>query len=348
MNASLDKSPSLPDLSIRIMLQVLADEGFETEGALAAAGLPLGLPALPGEVAPEQEIAFQSAFVALTGFRPDLWVETGTRYHLPNYGNLGLALLTSGSLADMVGVAMGMRELDYSLATIEPILVRGELAGQSISADQVPDALREFTTYRDLGAIMTALRDVWTSSFPVQQLQVALPRPTNREFTIDGHHVSFNADRTALLWDRSYSRRQLYHGNAALHAGYLAKCRSAGELRGARDDLVEVLCGRLRRSDGVSPTLSELAIDTGTSERTLQRRLQLRGVRFRDLLEEARRRVAIDLLSGSSMPVAEVAWRLGYSEPTSFSHAFRRWTGVTPGALRRKAALPAGSDWSAM
>ena len=72
----------------------------------------------------------------------------------------------------------------------------------------------------------------------------------------------------------------------------------------------------------------------------MQRRLQDRGVKFRDLVEEARRQVAIELLTMGSTPIAEIAWRLGYSDTTSFAHAFRRWTGVAPGAARRGSRPP--------
>lgn len=329
------KAATLPDLSMRIMLRVLEQEELDTGGPLEAAGVPQGLPTLPGTVTPAQELAFQQAFVEATGYRPDLWLETGQRYHLPNYGDLGMALLTASNLDEMVATTLGTRELDYSLARIQPIQSLGAFVGHEIDVSDVPEELREFTAYRDLGAIATALRDVWHDRFPISRIEVALPRPTRGDFTVGHQSITFDADRTAITWDGELSKAHLYYGDEVLHAAYLAECRVKARVRGAKDELVDVLVQNLTRACGATPSLTSLAAEAGMSERTLQRRLQDRGVRFRDLLEEARRQVAIELLTAGDTPIAEIAWRLGYSDTTSFAHAFRRWTGVSPGAARR-------------
>lgn len=335
MPESMQKAETLPDLSIRIMLRVLEDEGLGSDELLEAVGLPQGLPVLPGMVTSRQEFAFQRAFVEATGYRPDLWLATGLRYHLPIYGELGMALLTSPNLGELVETAAVTRDLDYSLATIRPITERGALAGQAVEVDAVPEPLREFTAYRDLGAVVTALRDVWNGRFPIRRIEVALPRPTRGSFTVLEQEIVFGADRTAITWDSAHSAEHLYYGDEVLHAAYLAECRVKAKVRGARDDLIDMLAKSLTRGSGTAPSLPRLAAEAGMSERTLQRRLRDRGVRFRDLVEEARRQASIELLTAGQLPIAEVAWRLGYSDTTSFAHAFRRWTGVTPGAARR-------------
>jgi len=59
-------------------------------------------------------------------------------------------------------------------------------------------------------------------------------------------------------------------------------------------------------------------------------------MRFRDLVNEARRRMAMDMLTRGDKAISEVAYQLGYSDTISFSHAFRRWIGVSPGTLRQQ------------
>jgi AraC-like DNA-binding protein len=66
------------------------------------------------------------------------------------------------------------------------------------------------------------------------------------------------------------------------------------------------------------------------TERTLRRRLEKDGLSFQALLDEVRHRAAVLLLDDDALTVAAVAERLGYSEPRSFRHAFRRWTGRAP------------------
>jgi AraC-like DNA-binding protein len=72
----------------------------------------------------------------------------------------------------------------------------------------------------------------------------------------------------------------------------------------------------------------------GVSERTLQRRLNELGRSFSEVVEDFRREEAARLLTTSGLQLVEVAGRLGYAEQTSFTRAFRRWTGTTPAMWR--------------
>lgn len=81
-------------------------------------------------------------------------------------------------------------------------------------------------------------------------------------------------------------------------------------------------------------TVARCAKKLGTSVRTLQLRLGERGVKFSDLLEAQRIELAKASLRAGHASIDEVAALLGYSEQASFGRAFKRWTGVTPGAFR--------------
>jgi AraC-like DNA-binding protein len=70
--------------------------------------------------------------------------------------------------------------------------------------------------------------------------------------------------------------------------------------------------------------------------RSLQRKLHERGVTFRKLLDETRRQLADQYLKDSMLTVSEIAYLLGFSEVSSFSRAFRRWTGHAPRAAAGK------------
>ena len=330
------EKPPLPDLSLRIMLRILEAEGLSAIRPLEAAGMPQGLDETPSQISADQEFAFQQAFVETIGYRPDLWVRIGTRYHLPSYGPLGMALMTSPDLDALVNTSLRTGELDYSPVTISPITEHGMLAGLVLDHSDAPEALLEFSVYRDIGAFLTALHDVWVGRFPVRRIEFALPRPTWGEFTILEHGVCFDAERTAVFWDPCHSTRRLYYGDSALHSAYVEECRQRIQMSTSRDEFIDALTHSLLALDGSPLTLAHLAATIGCSERTLQRRLLDRDVRFRDLVEEARRRVATDLLTETHIPIAEIAWKLGYSEPTSFNHAFRRWTGVSPNAMRQR------------
>lgn len=80
---------------------------------------------------------------------------------------------------------------------------------------------------------------------------------------------------------------------------------------------------------------SELARILGMSERTLNRRLHEEGTTFRDVLDGVRHELALAWLSDARHAVYEVAFLLGYSEPSTFYRSFRRWTGESPKEWRR-------------
>jgi AraC-like DNA-binding protein len=85
------------------------------------------------------------------------------------------------------------------------------------------------------------------------------------------------------------------------------------------------------------PSIPTVAKELRVSARTLQRRLAAEGTSLRALARETRRARAIQMLE-DHVPIAEVAYVLGYAEPSAFHRAFRSWTGRTPESFRRSRA----------
>jgi AraC-like DNA-binding protein len=71
--------------------------------------------------------------------------------------------------------------------------------------------------------------------------------------------------------------------------------------------------------------------------RTLQRRLALHGVTYREMLQETRRRRAASLLLETGRPIKTIAADLGYGEAENFTRAFRTWHGCAPSEFRATA-----------
>ena len=84
-------------------------------------------------------------------------------------------------------------------------------------------------------------------------------------------------------------------------------------------------------------TLTRLADALGISARTLQRRLRAAGVTHRGLVRDVRQEVATRSLS-THASLGQIARSLGYSGTGAFQRAFKRWSGVTPGQVRRTRA----------
>jgi AraC-like DNA-binding protein len=86
--------------------------------------------------------------------------------------------------------------------------------------------------------------------------------------------------------------------------------------------------------DSAVPDKAVIAAQLGMSERTLQRRLREEGTTYQATLDRTRHYLARDLLRNTQMSLAEVAVQLGFSEPSTFFRAFKRWEGATPGQYR--------------
>lgn len=72
------------------------------------------------------------------------------------------------------------------------------------------------------------------------------------------------------------------------------------------------------------------------SARTLRRRLAERGSSYRELLDEARRSLALQRVLDADASFDEIAAALGFNDLSAFYRSFRRWTGNTPAAYRTR------------
>lgn len=84
--------------------------------------------------------------------------------------------------------------------------------------------------------------------------------------------------------------------------------------------------------------IDEVAAALAVSPRTLQRRLEREGTTFGAVFDETRQTAALECLRNPAFGIKETAFRVGFSEPSTFYRAFRRWTGVTPAHFRRSIA----------
>ena len=84
--------------------------------------------------------------------------------------------------------------------------------------------------------------------------------------------------------------------------------------------------------------LVDVARRLNTSARTLSRKLREEATSFADIRDTLRAALARRYLAERALTVSEIAWILGYQEVSSFTHAFRRWTGMTPREFRLSGA----------
>src|SRR4051794_5821574 len=113
--------------------------------------------------------------------------------------------------------------------------------------------------------------------------------------------------------------------------------RRAGEAQADQDlgplnkDLRRVLRTELLRDTCSAGQIARLF---SMHRRTMNRHLHIEGLTFRQVANEVRFEIACELITNTDMALSQVAAALGYSEPSAFTRAFKRWSGQAPSAWR--------------
>jgi AraC-like DNA-binding protein len=151
--------------------------------------------------------------------------------------------------------------------------------------------------------------------------------------------VAFGAPRCQLVIAREVWDMPRGDSNPELFAVLDSHARMLlGQRHGAPDIASRVRQAIEAELRGGNPELDSVARRLAMSGRTLQRRLRDQGVLFNELLDAARFQAAKAYLAQRDIAGAEVAYLLGFAEPSSFNHAFKRWSGQTPTEYRRQAS----------
>lgn len=149
--------------------------------------------------------------------------------------------------------------------------------------------------------------------------------------------VEFSAPENVLCFSKGQLETHLPTANPRLArvndqviTEYLAQFDKGSTSMRVRSKLIDLL------SAG-NVTQQDVADGLHMSLRTLQRKLGEESTSYKELLEETRRELANQYLRQGCLSVSEVTYLLGFSEPSNFARAFKRWTGRTPSEFRRAA-----------
>lgn len=152
--------------------------------------------------------------------------------------------------------------------------------------------------------------------------------------------VRFEQSCTALFGPRALLDAAQLHDNPTLYKVLREQAeRQLSELEGARSVSERLEQFILQSYDEVNPDMATLSRRLGIGERTLRRRLKEEGTSFGRVLDAALGQVAQRILSEPETTIQEAAYRMGFSEASSFHRAFKRWTGTTPRQFRDEHGL---------
>jgi AraC-like DNA-binding protein len=264
----------------------------------------------------------------------------GSRLHLSAYGMYGYALMCSPTMRDFFDFAVRYQPLATPTVRLE-WRAEGDLAiwqFREIYRDVMSSDVRTFLVRQQMKMTYTHIRDTaGTDNLPVRAL------------------FALTEDAHAAEDERELSCPCLYSQEAnELHypIGILDQTPELGNrlTRTMLEETCERLIGQSRISSGLSgevyqlllnapsqfPSMTAVAEQLGLQERTLRRRLAAEDSSYGAIVDDVRRKLAIEYLQTTRMSVDDVAWKVGFSDSANLRRAIRRWTGQTIGDIRSR------------
>lgn len=190
-----------------------------------------------------------------------------------------------------------------------------------------------------LGAVVKMFRDMSGQQLtPVavnlRHTEPAQPQLWQQYFACP---VSFAQSHNQLVFNQADLSAALPTGNALLATendklveNYLQRLQLEDICARVRNLLIELMPMGLM-------TLEDIASELSMEPRTLQYQLQQQGTSMQALRDQIREQLARQYLQHSRKPITEIAYSLGFSAPAHFNRACKRWTGLSPSALRQQA-----------
>ena len=179
-------------------------------------------------------------------------------------------------------------------------------------------------------------RSVLEAPMPSRRLLLPYARPAHAPAyeRMFGCPVEFDAGVMEWHFDAAVLRVPCPNANP-ITAGICAQfCERMFDSLPDETDLSRSIRTACLNSRGEFPNADEMASRLGLSVRTLHRRLAEQGQHYQRIVDDVRRTLAIEFLQKTSLPVEEIAGRVGFSEASNFRKAFRKWTGHAPAHFR--------------
>ena len=251
-------------------------------------------------------------------------------------GPLGFIVLSSQTLGDAL----------RNLRRYQRVLSEG--AGAHIESDgettalcleiydpRVEDSLQaaEFV----IGGALTLCRRLAGVDLSVERVEFAHGRHGRMSDyrSLLGVPFVFNQPRSCIVMKNAMLQLPLRTADDKLLAALTRLCRQTlGDQPDDFDLVYQVRRHITELLPSGEPAMDRVAAELGMSSRTLARRLADQEVSYRELLDQTRHQLALRYLKSDALRPSQIAYLLGYSEPSGFHHAFHRWTGQPPSRFR--------------
>ncbi len=267
-------------------------------------------------------------------------IDVGGRFRLTHLGLFGFAVMSCATLRELF--AISMRYFSLSMLNIDARLFEGaDTCLLELNVDHLPEDVQSFFLERDVAGIAMTISEF---ALPVVAryadqvlaelvLDEGVLSPLLELLPIAD--VQFGRAHNRLHIPRALFDEPLPQADKHTLELCVAQCDVMMQRNEQRRGITAMVRSKLFRESGRFPSLAEVADELAVHPRTLRRRLAEENTSFRALVNEARSALAVDLLCNVGLTVDEVSKRLGYTDTSTFCHAFKRWHGVPPGTYPR-------------
>lgn len=323
---------------MRGLIEYVRDQGATIAPVLDALGLTEEKLHEPDSQVPHalQDRAFEVA-EQVTG-DPNVGLHAGESANVTYFGVVGQLALTCRTGAELLDLQVRYQSLigngvrSTRTRTPNEVLLEFDLARSAPSRHSLEYTLAAQTTLARFLAGPGFVAKRWTFTH-------AEPAHSEEQRRVFGCPVLYDCQHTRVHFPVAIETLPLGGSDPGVREALEAAARRRLELlreRFQHKDSELARCQQYiadRLSSG-APSVEETAAALETSVRTLQRRLELHGLNYRDVTELARKRTAERLIADPTLSLLDVALLVGFSDQSAFNRAFRRWFNTTPGELR--------------
>ena len=325
---------------LQTLLDVAFARGVTRDALAAAAGLAANaLDPLPATLPTTRYIALLDAGARLAN-DPFFGLHVGERVRPATYSAYGLLLLACSSFGHAMALTQRYESLAHDLGRSRLVIEGPHALYEWIS--RYPDATRHLAESVYAGI---AVFGSWMAGRPLipQAMRFRHADPGyghDESRRVLGIAPTFDAPRHCAAFDVALLDMPVPNADPSLYPvlhqhveGLLAQ-----RVLAADGIVAQVTAALTRRLPDGQARLAPVAAELGLSARTLQRKLADAGSSFQQVLGNVRFALAQDYLRRRDLGLADIAFLLGFQDQSAFTHAFREWSGVNPGAWRAQAA----------
>ncbi|MBP8953867.1 MAG: AraC family transcriptional regulator [Armatimonadetes bacterium] len=323
------------------MVEFMASSGISRAALLKGTGLESRDLSEPGGISDAQHICLLRNALQLSR-DPALGLALGSDRPISTFDSLGFAMLCSETLREAIQMGCQYQKVPGRFSgrlVFLSLRTEGDEAVLEVKAAVAPDDLVLFAVEDMLGSILSVTRWVTGRPLPLREIRCGYPRPAHGESYRQylPCPVGFDAPRTQVRFDAAFLDTRLPMASSNAARIYRAQCEKLINADGGgEDEWVRNIRTQMLLFSDRPISLEECAARLGVSPRTLRRRLKERGASYKGIVDDVRAELARSYLESSRLSVEAIAERLGFSDPTCFTRAFRRWTGMSPREFRKR------------